>query len=67
MQAKAINTEKVFGKPAVSFIGLQVYYDCYKHQDDQFSRRIGSGFIPIRNNVSFVPQWVRSSTTPKRA
>jgi hypothetical protein len=34
MQTKSINTEKVFGKPAMSFVGLQVYYDCYKHQDD---------------------------------
>jgi hypothetical protein len=41
MQSKisSINTEKVFGKPAVSFIGLQVYYDCYKHQDDPIFKK----------------------------
>lgn len=34
MQIPNIDTSKVFGKPAISFVGLQVYYDCYKHSED---------------------------------
>ncbi|MBB5343169.1 hypothetical protein [Tunturibacter empetritectus] len=33
MQLPKLDTSKVFGKPALSFVGLQIYYDRYEHQD----------------------------------
>jgi len=54
MQFPIFDIKKSFGMPAISFIGMQLYYERYKHVDDRIYKRDRRWFTTHPRQTRFI-------------